>query len=130
MNFSSDGSWRFGGGLTQKLHDCYYRNAGWSSLVARWAHNPKVGGSNPPPATKALFSDAALSGLFCLSCEQQFMNHLPSVHEPSVVPVPSFGNSWEQIPENGPLQRPCSLAFRFSVNVRIHVGRQLRVGAP
>ena len=24
--------------------------AGWSSLVARWAHNPKVGGSNPPPA--------------------------------------------------------------------------------
>ena len=29
----------------------YYRSAGWSSLVARWAHNPKVGGSNPPPAT-------------------------------------------------------------------------------
>ena len=25
--------------------------AGWSSQVARWAHNPKVGGSNPPPAT-------------------------------------------------------------------------------
>jgi hypothetical protein len=30
----------------------YDRSAGWSSLVARWAHNPKVGGSNPPPATK------------------------------------------------------------------------------
>ena len=29
----------------------YDRGAGWSSLVARWAHNPKVGGSNPPPAT-------------------------------------------------------------------------------
>jgi hypothetical protein len=29
----------------------YDRSAGWSSLVARWAHNPKVGGSNPPPAT-------------------------------------------------------------------------------
>ena len=26
-------------------------NAEWSSLVARRAHNPKVGGSNPPPAT-------------------------------------------------------------------------------
>lgn len=26
-------------------------NAGWSSLVARRAHNPKVGGSNPSPAT-------------------------------------------------------------------------------
>ena len=33
------------------LTSCYSRNAGWSSLVARWAHNPKVGGSNPPPAT-------------------------------------------------------------------------------
>ncbi len=28
------------------------RNAGWSSLVARRAHNPKVGSSNLPPATK------------------------------------------------------------------------------
>ncbi len=27
-------------------------NAGWSSLVARRAHNPKVGSSNLPPATK------------------------------------------------------------------------------
>src|SRR5208337_4024561 len=34
------------------LPDGYDRCAGWSSLVARWAHNPKVGGSNPPPATK------------------------------------------------------------------------------
>ena len=24
--------------------------AGWSSLEARWAHNPKVAGSNPAPA--------------------------------------------------------------------------------
>ena len=27
-------------------------SAGWSSQVARWAHNPKVAGSNPAPATK------------------------------------------------------------------------------
>ncbi len=27
-------------------------NAGWSSLAARRAHNPKVVGSNPTPATK------------------------------------------------------------------------------
>jgi hypothetical protein len=26
--------------------------AGWSSSVARWAHNPEVAGSNPAPATK------------------------------------------------------------------------------
>ena len=28
-------------------------NAGWSSLEARRAHNPKVVGSNPAPATSA-----------------------------------------------------------------------------
>ena len=27
--------------------------AGWSRLAARRAHNPKVGGSNPPPATNS-----------------------------------------------------------------------------
>ena len=31
--------------------DCYYQIAGWSSLVARWAHNPKVASSNLAPAT-------------------------------------------------------------------------------
>ena len=30
----------------------YNYTAGWSSLVARQAHNLKVGGSNPSPATK------------------------------------------------------------------------------
>ena len=30
----------------------YIYIAGWSSLVARWAHNPKVVGSNPSSATK------------------------------------------------------------------------------
>jgi hypothetical protein len=29
----------------------YSIDAGWSSLVARRAHNPKVVGSNPAPAT-------------------------------------------------------------------------------
>ncbi len=29
----------------------YFFIAGWSSSVARWAHNPKVRGSNPLPAT-------------------------------------------------------------------------------
>ncbi len=31
----------------------YDFDAGWSSLVARRAHNPKVVGSNPAPATKS-----------------------------------------------------------------------------
>ena len=29
-------------------------SAGWSSSVARWAHNPEVAGSNPAPATTEL----------------------------------------------------------------------------
>jgi hypothetical protein len=36
------------------LCDCYYQDAGWSSPVARWAHNPKVAGSNPAPATNQI----------------------------------------------------------------------------
>ena len=35
--------------------------AGWSSPVARQAHNLKVVGSNPTPATK----NPALCGVFC-----------------------------------------------------------------
>src|SRR6476646_4834387 len=46
------------GGLSHEFDacsgGCYHHNAGWSSLVARWAHNPKVGGSNPPPATNSI----------------------------------------------------------------------------
>src|ERR1700691_6705348 len=34
---------------------CYYSFAGWSSLVARRAHNPEVVGSNPTPATISFF---------------------------------------------------------------------------
>ncbi len=32
-------------------YDARLIDAGWSSLVARRAHNPKVVGSNPAPAT-------------------------------------------------------------------------------
>ena len=35
-----------------KLKTEFNYTAGWSSLVARQAHNLKVGGSNPSPATK------------------------------------------------------------------------------
>ncbi len=38
-----------------------YNSAGWSSLVARRAHNPKVGGSNPSPATNSCCSNSVLS---------------------------------------------------------------------
>ena len=39
-------------------------NAGWSSPVARQAHNLKAAGSNPAPATR--YKMPAYSGLFCI----------------------------------------------------------------
>ena len=37
------------------MHCPFPQNAGWSSLVARQAHNLKVAGSNPAPATTLKF---------------------------------------------------------------------------
>src|SRR5580704_5109582 len=53
---------------------CYNQFAGWSSPVARWAHNPKVAGSNPAPATNLFnkiksLGEAAMSGLFHFGAE-------------------------------------------------------------
>ena len=39
--------------------NCFFTNAGWSSLVARRAHNPKVVGSNPAPATNLFYGEVA-----------------------------------------------------------------------
>ncbi len=41
-------------------------DAGWSSPVARQAHNLKVTGSNPVPATKLESPPAKAGGLFCI----------------------------------------------------------------
>src|SRR6185312_4909855 len=46
-------------------HDIANTDAGWSSLVARRAHNPKVAGSNPAPATLRR-KGARFGRLFCL----------------------------------------------------------------
>ena len=41
-----------------------YIDAGWSSLEARRAHNPKVVGSNPAPATRVIiYSNAQIAQL-------------------------------------------------------------------
>ena len=46
--------------------------AGWSSLVARRAHNPEVVGSNPAPATKNLQLVGQAGELFLLSRDRFF----------------------------------------------------------
>ena len=38
--------------------------AGWSSSVARWAHNPEVVGSNPAPATNVIQKSTLPQGAF------------------------------------------------------------------
>jgi hypothetical protein len=47
--------------FAQHRYRNYRRNAGWSSLVARQAHNLKAAGSNPAPATKFFTASGALS---------------------------------------------------------------------
>ncbi len=58
-----------------------FSDAGWSSLAARRAHNPKVTGSNPVPATNAFFKafrDEVLtaSDLSCYSLASLLTGHL------------------------------------------------------
>ena len=40
-------------GRPRPIRNVVFTDAGWSSSVARWAHNPEVAGSNPAPATKS-----------------------------------------------------------------------------
>jgi hypothetical protein len=54
-------------------------DAGWSSLVARWAHNPKVAGSNPAPATIVHHPLKKFKGVFCF--RGPFGNHPSEVRE-------------------------------------------------
>src|SRR5919109_426557 len=62
-------------------------DAGWSSSVARWAHNPEVAGSNPVPATntKAPIPDG--TGAFGLSRPRRNPGVRGSVGQEQVVQV-------------------------------------------
>ena len=52
--------------------------AGWSSLVARRAHNPEVVGSNPAPATKNL-QLVGLAGELFLLLRDCFLSPIPNL---------------------------------------------------
>src|SRR5215203_3464698 len=56
--------------------------AGWSSPVARQAHNLKVVGSNPAPATKSKKPSSQEGGFFVgCSCEKSFLSGAPPIAE-------------------------------------------------
>jgi hypothetical protein len=52
--------------------------AGWSSLEARRAHNPKVVGSNPTPATSVRFTGTGTRGLSLFCCVSDRVCGLPA----------------------------------------------------
>ena len=54
------------------LRHLYLFIAGWSSSVARRAHNPKVRGSNPLPATKIWSRSAAVTTSACHAEDRGF----------------------------------------------------------
>ena len=74
-----------------------FSDAGWSSLVARRAHNPKVVGSNPAPATKFPFrvSSVCLLNLFSL----KFSLYL-SVISFCAAAIPSLSFPWPSSPSS------------------------------
>src|SRR5258707_14334808 len=53
-----------------------HAGAGWSSPVARQAHNLKVTGSNPVPATNATNDNAALRGGVVVCSDRHQIRHL------------------------------------------------------
>ena len=51
--------------------------AGWSSLEARRAHNPKAAGSNPAPAISVCAMEAhLLKSIISIKYESAFFHHL------------------------------------------------------
>jgi hypothetical protein len=76
--------------LSNAMHRCYITgaarmlsrpsvSAGWSSPVARQAHNLKVAGSNPAPATKQKArSPKGLAGLFLWSPDLRRIQNCPA----------------------------------------------------
>src|SRR5579862_5575563 len=79
----------------------YHLCAGWSSLVARRAHNPEVVGSNPTPATMGAERQNLEAPFFLLVVGRA--GTVPSlVHYRTIVPVRNFRNNYEQIAVNRP----------------------------
>src|SRR5271156_5001564 len=68
--------------LLTRLFEGHPRLVSCCNSNSLWAHNPKVGGSNPPPATKSFQSVAAfrykpirsLCAHNCLNCQQLLYN--------------------------------------------------------
>ena len=52
-------------GIGKSVYLCTQKTSRDGAVVARWAHNPKVAGSSPAPATNSRLS--LVDNLFCFS---------------------------------------------------------------
>ncbi len=84
--------WELRSRFASQLYSCYTWNfaAGWSSSVARRAHNPEVVGSNPAPATRNTSLAVKQPGPFvgrvfylCITWASALAIHLSCIHESS-----------------------------------------------
>ena len=97
--------------------------AGWSSLVARWAHNPKVAGSNPAPATKKIQKEANTSASFGLSISPpRYRLPCPAVKFASPLPYRTDSNNTHGNPVAGVfLSKPVLMVERTFLSARVNV---------
>ncbi len=58
---------------------CIHFGAGWSSPVARQAHNLKVAGSNPAPATNKQPAKSIVWRVFVFGCSLSFRSGITGV---------------------------------------------------
>jgi hypothetical protein len=91
-------------GKSRSIYD-----AGWSSLVARRAHNPEVVGSNPTPATKIIDSQG-LVGCY----QQALLAFGKDLGKKSAFPPHLFGHS---VPNNFPSSSAASRSSLVKVCV-------------
>src|SRR5713101_2951792 len=83
----------------------YSGHAGWSSLVARRAHNPKVVSSNLTPATMGASEENPLSALLIYSYELSRNTCQPQFAAADLFPFPSWEQIGQQQTEDEKIQR-------------------------
>src|SRR5258705_12034882 len=97
--------------------------ARWSSLVARWAHNPKVAGSNPALATTEYDGNTRLRAVANANREVGVLRCGPSMAHAWPIPGPRFARHsigrplglWPRITRARACDRPDRLRMRHAV---------------
>ncbi len=86
--------------------------AGWSSLVARWAHNPKVAGSNPAPATNEIQRNPLETVGFSVSGRNTSNCVQPQITRPNSTSAQDFRRILRDQAERHSREPRCLLAMR------------------